>query len=137
MPSAIIFPSTISFPHNSAVMATAPTSRGRFAVNGLVAYEAQVLPTDATGNFALTLTNIVVGSIYEVEVASTGVQITIGTAAASTVLLNIPVYTNPTQNALRIKVRKATATPYYQPYETQATAVVGSAGIFVNQLSDE
>jgi hypothetical protein len=96
------------------------------------------LPTETIGNFTLTLTNVVVGSICETEVASTGTQIAIQTAATSTVVITIPVYNSgDAKNSIRIKVRKASASPFYQPYETQTTASISSVSIFVNQLSDE
>lgn len=96
------------------------------------------LPTETIGFFALTLTNLVIGSIYEIEVVSTGAQVAIGTASASSVTLNIPAYSGTSPlNALKVKVRKGTSSPFYQPYETQVTAVLGSASLFINQLSDE
>ena len=59
-------------------------------------------------------------------------------AAASTVVLSIPAYVSGSaNNTLAIKVRKATATPFYRPYDTQTTALVGSAAIYVTQQLDE
>lgn len=49
----------------------------------------------------------------------------------------MPVYASGSPlNDLRIKVRKGSAAPYYRPYETQATAQVGSASIFVSQIPE-
>ena len=115
-----------------------PGVRGRAFPCGPLAYSEQVLPTDSMGVMTLTLNNVVIGSTYEVEVASTGALVTSGTAAAATVALNIPVYSaGDVQNAVRIKLRKASAAPYYQPYETQALGALGAQSIFVNQLTDE
>lgn len=114
-----------------------PTTRGR-QHNSIAGWRSLgLLPTDSIGNFNLTLTNVVVGSAYRVEVQSTGALILQGTAASSSVALTIPAYGggNPA-NDLRIKVRKGTAAPYYKDYETLAAAVVGSQSIYVAQIPD-
>ena len=130
------FPSlglTPGFPRVSAV----PVLRGRQYSAGEL-YSLSSLPTDSIGNYALTLTNVVVGSAVQVEVASTGAVVTNTTAAAPSVALTIPAYAaGAAANSLRIKVRKGSASPYYQPYETLATAFVGAASIYVSQISDE
>ena len=101
--------------------------------------ERQLLPTDALSNFALTLTNVVVGSIWSAEIVTTGEQVATGAAAAETVSVNIPVYVQgSTKNDIRIKVRKATSAPFYQPLETQITIVKnGALSLRINQVSDE
>jgi len=115
-----------------------PVGRGRYDVQHMHALARQVLPTDSIGNYALTLTNVVIGSVYDIEALSTGALIASGTATGSSVNISIPVYTNgDPKNSLRIKLRKASAAPFYQPFETQATALVGAQSIFVNQLTDE
>lgn len=115
-----------------------PSSRGLCDNRCGVSFERALLPTDPIGSMSLSLQNVVVGSIYEVEVLTTGTQIAVGTASSSTVALSIPVYSaGNASNSLRIKVRKGSASPYYQPYETQATAAIGSQSIFVNQIIDE
>lgn len=96
------------------------------------------LPTEPIGTMMLTLTNVVPGSTYDVEVAGTGEPVMSGSAAASSVTLAVPVYQpGSASNDLRIKLRKASAAPYYQSYETQTTAAVGAQSIFINQLTDE
>ena len=98
----------------------------------------QLLSTDSIGNCALTLTNLVIGSAVQIEVASTGAVISNTAAAATSLALTIPVYQAGTAtNSLRIKVRKGTTSPYYQPYETLATVFVGAASIYVSQTPDE
>jgi hypothetical protein len=37
---------------------------------------------------------------------------------------------------LRIKVRKGSAAPLYKPYETLATAVLGSSSVYIAQIPD-
>lgn len=95
------------------------------------------LPTDPIGNFSLTLTNVVVGSAIQVE-STTGQVVLNRTAVAPTEAFAVQAYAvgSPLNN-LRIKVRKGSASPYYQPWETQATAVVGSQSIYVSQIPDE
>lgn len=115
-----------------------PAQRGRFDVRNGVALEQAPLPTDPVGSLALSLRNVVVGSTYDVEVWSTGQQIASGAVATSTVVLSIPVYApGDAKNTLRVKLRKSSGSPFYQPYETQVAAQSGAQSIFVNQLSDE
>lgn len=103
----------------------------------LVGYAPQRLPTDALGTFSLALTNVVPGSAVQVETTS-GVQLHNGTAMAAdySVLLDAYAPGSPLNN-LRIKVRKGSSAPYYQPWETLATATPGSASIYVSQIPDE
>jgi hypothetical protein len=113
------------------------SSNARMSVHFGHAIERQALPTDPIGSMTLTLTNVVVGSTYDVE-NGVGDVAASGTASSSTVSMSIPVYQsgNP-RNALKIKVRKGSASPYYQPYETQASASLSPQSLFINQLSDE
>lgn len=115
-----------------------PMDRGNIVALGPVALGAARLPTDSIGNLTLTLTNVVVGSAVQVESQSGGTVIYNGTAATTSPVLTIPVYSsgNPL-NDLRIKVRKGSASPFYRPYETLATAFVGSSSIYVSQILDE
>lgn len=96
------------------------------------------LPSDSIGNFTLTLTNVVVGSVIRVEFQSGGATVASATASSSIVSLVIPAYSaGNANNSLRVKVRKGSASPYYQPYETLVTAFVGSQSVYVSQISDE
>lgn len=105
---------------------------------GALSFGTQRLSTEPIGAFLLILSNVVIDSIYQIEVASTGAVVTSGTAASSTINLNIPLYAaGSALNSLRIKVRKATTAPYYQPYETQTTSFLGSTSLFVNQVRDD
>lgn len=98
----------------------------------------QLLPTDPIGAFALTLTNVVVGSVVQVEDQAGTTTLHNSTAATGTVLINLSAYSggNPL-NDLRIKVRKGSASPFYRPFETLTTAVIGSQSIYVAQIPDE
>jgi len=96
------------------------------------------LPTDSIGVFSLTLTNIVVGSAVQIE-SQDGLSILVNTVAASAEKsFNLPVYAIGSPfNDLRIKVRKGSAAPYYRPFETLTTAIVGSQSIYVAQIKDD
>ena len=107
-------------------------------MHGLGQYSVLKLATDSIGSFTLTLTNVVVNSGVQIEVASTGASVSNSTALASTVVLTLPAYVpGSASNNLRIKVRKGTAAPFYQPYETLTTAFVGSTSLYVSQISDQ
>ena len=81
----------------------------------------------------LTLTNVVVGSrVFIRDQANTTTHYD-QIAAGPTVEITVTVYGDSRDN-WRIKIRKASAAPYYQAYETLMTAAAGSSSIYVNQL---
>lgn len=81
----------------------------------------------------LTLTNVAVGSrVFIRDQANTTTHYD-QIAASSTVEITVPVYGDSRDN-WRIKIRKASAAPYYQSYETLMTATAGNSSIYVNQL---
>jgi hypothetical protein len=90
-----------------------------------------------TSPYTLTLENVVAGSQVHVETTA-GSPLYSVVAASSSVTLPLQAHeTGSPLNDLRIKVRKGSSSPYYQPYETLATAVPGTASIYVSQISDE
>lgn len=90
-----------------------------------------------TESYTLTLENVAVGSLVHVETVA-GAAVYSVSAAASTVVLPLQAYESGSPlNNLRIKVRKGSAAPFYQPWETLATATPGSASIYVSQIPDE
>lgn len=96
------------------------------------------IPGDSLGTFTLTLTNVVVDSAVRIESQSGGATLYSGTAAGSTVIISLAAYApGDALNDLRIKVRKGTSSPYYQPFETLASAFVGAQSIYVSQIPDE
>ena len=96
------------------------------------------LPTEPVGTFELTLTNVVVGSRIHIEKQSDGTQFYDGVAATSTVQISLSAYASGNaNNDLRIKVRKSSSGTSYKPFETLATAIVGSQSIYVGQIADE
>lgn len=124
-------------PFNAATV-DIPATRGPHALGLEVSYSRQTLPTDAIGTFALTLTNVIVGSSIQIEDQFGTTTLYNGTAATSTPLINLSAYAGGSSlNDLRIKVRKGTASPFYRPFETLTTAIVGSQSIYVAQIADE
>lgn len=115
-----------------------PAGRGRFISAGLVWIEQQTYATDSIGTFALTLTNVVVGSAIQIEDQAGTTTLYNGTAATSSPLINLSAYAGGSGlNDLRIKVRKASTGVTYKPFETLTTAVVGAQSIYVSQIQDE
>lgn len=113
-----------------------PASRGPIDSGGLNILSRQRLASDSIGAYSLTLQNLVVGSAIQIETQA-GAFITNRTAASSTEVFSLPAY--PSGNAgndLRIKVRKGSAAPYYKPYETLTTALVGNQSVYVSQTPD-
>lgn len=98
----------------------------------------QRLPSEAVGYHDLTLTNVVVGSRISVRDQAGTTTLYDQVAATSSVTISLPVYGSGSPlNDWRIKVRKASGAPNYIPYETLATAFVGTASIYVSQIPDE
>lgn len=119
------------------VVLTDPTVKRAYAA-GTGSYSQQKAATDPIGPFQLTLQNVVPGSAIQVEDQAGTTTLYNGTAAGSTAV--IPLSAFPAGNALnqlRIKVRKGSAAPFYQPWETLATASIGAASVYVAQIPDE
>lgn len=114
------------------------SDRGRWRSLGLVSVSGQNLPTDPVGVFNLTLLNVAVGSTIYVSDQADTTTLYSSTASGSTVVIQLQVYSagSPLNN-LRIKVRKGSASPYYQPWETITTSIVGSQTIYISQIPDE
>ena len=118
-------------------VAPQPTERGKWAGGALQMTSLLPLPTDPIGVLSLTLTNLVIGSAIQIESLS-GVSLFNGEADASIKTLTLQVYSiGSPLNDLRIKVRKGSAAPFYQPWETFVTATVDTQSIYVSQISDE
>ncbi len=95
------------------------------------------LPDDPVGSHTLTLTNVVIGSRIAIRDQANTTTLYDQIAATSTVGIPLSVYSAGSPlNDWRIKIRKASDTPYYQPYETLMTANVGNSSIYVSQLPD-
>ena len=113
-----------------------PEGRGVFDPSASGVLSRQSLPTDPIGVFVLSLAGLIPGSAVQVESGSTVFHFSI--AASDTLLINLQAYAAGSPlNALTIKVRKGSEAPYYQPYRTQTTAIVGAQSIFVSQIEDQ
>lgn len=127
--------SAIPFP----LVTVMPSGRGRMsAVSSAASVGVCRLPTDAIGTFTLTLTNLVVGSVIEIQDQALTTSLHNSTAGETSKTIVLQAYAAGSPlNSLLIKVRKGSSSPYYQPYETQTTAFVGSQSIYVSQIPDE
>lgn len=84
----------------------------------------------------LTLDNVIVGSRILIESQNGLTQHYNDVAATSTVDVTIQVYGDARDN-WRIRIRKASASPYYRPWNTLMTAEAGESSIYVEQQPDE
>lgn len=83
---------------------------------------------------ALTLTNVITGSTYEIYNVTTDAQLTTGTASGSTVSLEVNASVS---DNLRIRVRKSSTGNRYIPFETNT--IIDStliSSVYVSQLLD-
>lgn len=114
-----------------------PDLRGRSQPSNAEWISRLSLPSDPVGIFTLTLSNVVVGSAIQIE-ATNGTILHTTTAASSTEVLSIQAYAGGSPlNSLKIKVRKGSGSPFYRPFETYTTAIVGSQSIYVSQIPEE
>lgn len=81
-----------------------------------------------------TLTNVVVGSRYEIYNVDTATVLTSGTAATSTIEYSQANIANGTN--IRIRVRKSSAAPKYIPYEQAAVVTNLAVNVSVSQVLD-
>lgn len=114
-----------------------PEQRGRSIPSNSEWISRLTLPTDPIGIFILTITNVVVGSAIQVE-ATDGTVLQTTTATSTSVVLSIQAYAGASPlNSLRVKVRKGSTAPFYRPFETYTTSIVGSQSIYVSQIPEE
>ena len=124
--------------HPSGLLTYSGLSTGRSRPMGLRVSAVAALPSDPIGTFALTLTNVVVGSRIHIETQGDGTALHDSVADATDETISLSAYASGSAyNALRIKVRKGTGSPTYKPFETLATAIVGAQSIYVGQIPDE
>lgn len=127
---------TAAIPHPTLTFF--PMVRARVTQFGSHGFGVCAWDTDSIGTFYLSLTNVVVGSRIHVEKQSDGTQYYDGVADNSTETIALDVYVpGSANNDLRIKVRKGSDAPTYKPFETLATAIVGSQSIYIGQIADE
>jgi len=115
-----------------------PLARGQIVPLGRYALGVARLPSDPIGTFTLTLTNLVVGSAIQIEDQAGTTTLHNQTCDATSETIVLSAYASGSAlNSLRIKVRKGSAAPYYRPFETLTTAIVGSQSIYIAQIPDE
>ena len=117
-----------------------PDSRGPILAVAAGAFARQRLADDSIGTTQLTLTNIVAGSRFRIEVASTGALCepaanTTGVFSANPITLKYYPASNPL-NSVRIKVRKSSAAPLYKPFETLTTIGASAQSVYIAQIPD-
>lgn len=119
------------FKSGSAILITAiPGSRGSIA--GAMGY--QRLAGESLYNVNLTLQNVVAGSVILITDLS-NVEIIRATAVGGDTVLILPFYGS--NQSVKVVVRKATVTPFYQSYDTQAVITSTGTSLYVSQLTDE
>lgn len=101
---------------------------------GAFEYDHGFGPRPAT--HTLTLLNVVVGSRISIQDEALATVHYNAIAASSTVVIPVTVY-GDARDEWRIKVRKGSEAPFYQPFLTQITAFEGAQTIFVSQIPDE
>ena len=114
-----------------------PEQRGRSILSNSEWITRLSLPSDPIGIFTLTLDNLIVGSAIQIE-ATNGTILHTTTATSGTEVLSIQAYAGGSAlNSLVIKVRKGSGSPFYRPFETYTTSIVGSQSIYVSQIPEE
>ncbi len=123
--------------HPFAPMAFSGLARGKSRPMGLMAWSVNRFPTDPVGTTTVTFDGVVAGSALQIESQDGSAVLHNSTAPGGSFGVTLSVYAPGSPlNAWRIKVRKGTSAPTYQPYETLMTATVGSSSIYINQLPD-
>lgn len=121
-----------------AVSATPAPYKTAMLIASSGAFSIQKLPSDPIGSATLLLTNVVNGSALEIEDSTDGTSLYSDTVSGTSAMVSLSVYsTGSTRNTVRIKVRKGSASPFYQPFETLAALTIGSQSIYVSQIPDE
>lgn len=130
----------IAYVHRPSVVKYGSAPSSQLASFGAVVGKIK-LPSDSIGSHVLTLNNVVAGSRVHVEEQAGTVILYDSIAGGSgfvSVTVTLPVYAGgSSKNDLRIRVRKGSGSPYYQPYETLTTIAVGASSIYVSQTPDE
>lgn len=117
-----------------------PAVRGKLTPSPVVGLALGVfrLDSDAIGTFTLRLRNLVAGSRVRVETQASGVTLDEFVASAADQDRTLSLYASGNaNNDIRIKVRHASGTPAYRPFETLAVAQLGVVTVFVSQELDE
>lgn len=106
------------------------------SLQGIGSYSVQKGPTDFLFNVTLTLQNVADGSRWRVEKASDGSALG-GGVQSGTGDINLSIGYAGSPLTVRIKVRKASGSPIYKPFETNAIVGVDGASAYILQTLDE
>lgn len=107
-------------------------------IGNMQVFSFERLASESVGAFLLTLTNIAIGSAIWIGDQAGTTTMYNGTAATSSPTITLAAYApGSSLNDLRIRVRKASGSPNYIPYETLMTAIAGATSIYVSQIPDE
>lgn len=129
-----------AFPYGRLTFANIDRGYSVSASFGMTASVAR-LPTDPVGTHALTLNNVPAGARIFIrdqnDTTTLSDEVKVGDeSVAYNKTLQVYAGGSPLNN-WRIRVRKASGTPFYRPYETLMTATVGSSSIYVSMQADE
>jgi hypothetical protein len=94
------------------------------------------LPTDALFAVSLTLQNVADGSRYRIEDTADNSEVASGVQSGTGDIVISGLDYFGANRTFRIKVRKATGSPKYQPFETQVVVGAGGGSSFVSQIPD-
>ena len=110
---------------------------GRIAHVSFLSLGVCRVPTDPIGTTTITFTNVIDGSSLQIESQDGSTTLHNSVISGTTKSVTLQVYAPGSPlNALRIKVRKGSVEPFYQPYETLLPAAVGAQSIYVSQIPD-
>lgn len=124
--------------HTMSGQAVYSTTRGPITPAGAtLLISNQRLASDSIGTCDINIVNAISGSRYRIEVASTGDLVAEGDVSSADFSVSVPLYpAGSAANTLKVKIRKGTTAPKYQPFETQVTAVSAGALAYVSQVPD-
>lgn len=114
--------------NSEAIKAAAPI--------GSTSHSVQKAPGEFVSTFSFTLQNVADGSRYRIEDTADNGEIASGVQSGTSNIVIAGIGYAGSPRTLRIKVRKATGSPKYQPFET--LTVVGASGgaAYIVQIPD-
>lgn len=95
----------------------------------------QRLSTDPWFYSTVSFTNVVTGSRYRIERESDGYLFLSGLASSTDFSVEVPIYSNTKVDTIltQIKIRNASGTPAYTPFEPKVILGRFGASIYVEQ----
>lgn len=120
-----------------------PVDRGVNAIYQGRSFSRQSLPNDPIGTHDLTLINVPANARVHIEdqAGTTTLSDEVATGTEGTFVTynkTLSVYAGGSAlNNWKIKLRKASSTPYYRPDDKLMTATVGSSSIYISMIQDD